>query len=253
MNLNCNLVLSGGGMRGNAHVGILKSLFEKGVIPKAVSGTSSGALVGAFICDGFHPSEVEAIILKNEPQIGFNFSRFWESLLSFNSFIEVLKKNLRTKNIEDLQLPLYISATNLNTGLQEIITRGNIVEVLTASAAIPVLLPPVYLNSVPYADGGMTNNLPVEPFLSAPEKIIACHVNPMKAFDKDAGVLNNIDRSMHLMMQAQVNERKGQCHIFIEPPALSSFHLFESKKTKEMITIGYDYTKSHIDLTALIS
>lgn len=251
--MTCNLVLSGGGMRGNAHVGILKALFEKGVSPYAVSGTSSGALVGAFICDGFHPSEVEAIILKNEPQIGFNFSRFWESLLSFNSFIEVLKKNLRTKNIEDLQLPLYISATNLNTGLQEIITGGNIVEVLTASAAIPVLLPPVYINSVPYADGGMTNNLPVEPFLSAQEKIIACHVNPMKAFDKDASVLNNIDRSMHLMMMDQVNKRKVQCHLFIEPPALSSFHLFESKKTKEMITIGYDYTRTNIDLTALIS
>lgn len=251
MKATCNLVLSGGGMRGNAHVGIIKALYEKEIFPKAVSGTSSGALVGAFICDGFHPAEVEEIILKNEPQLGFNYSRFWESILSFNSFSEVLKKNLRSKKIEDLQLPLYVSATNLINGMQEIITQGNIVEVLTASAAIPVVLPPVFMNGVPYADGGVSNNLPVEPFLKESLPIVGCHVNPLTEYNKDAGVIHTIDRSMHLIMRAGVNRGKGNCAVFIEPPALRGFHLFESKKTKEMIAMGYRYVMDEMDLSPL--
>lgn len=251
MNSSCNLVLSGGGMRGYAHVGAVKALMENGISFKAISGASAGALIGAFLCDGFHPEEIEEIILKNEPQFSFNYKAFWDSLLSFNSFAEVLKKNLRSKTLEALPLPLYVSVTNLNTGFQEVLVEGNIIDALTASSAIPVLLPPVYIQSIPYADGGMSNNLPVEPFLQAKEKLIGIHVNPLTDFDRSAGMIHATDRAMHLMMRSNVMRSMKSCDLFIEPPALKNYHLFESKKTKELIACGYLHVKNELDVSTL--
>lgn len=251
METKCNIVLSGGGVRGYAHVGVLKALYEKGIVAQAVSGTSSGALIGAFICDGFHPAEIEEIILKNNPRIGFNYTRFWTSLLSFSSFTEILKKNLRHRKFEELNIPLFVSVTNLNTGLQEIIQEGDLVEALTASAAIPVLLPTVFINKIPYGDGGMTNNLPVKPFMVTDLKTIGVHVNPLTDFVEGNHMLHNIDRSMHLLMRNSVTMEKHVCDVFIEPSALKQFHLFEHKRAKEIIKIGYEYVMNETDLSPL--
>lgn len=239
--MHCNLVLSGGGARGYAHIGIIKALIENEINIDAISGTSSGALVGAFICDGFTPEEIEEIIIRNEPRINFNYMHFWNSLLSFDAFTHILKRNLRSKKVEDLQKPLFISVTNLNNGLQEIITQGNLIEALTASASIPVLLPPVFINDIAYADGGMTNNLPVTPFLSEKKMIIGCNVNPISNYSKTLNMIHAIDRSIHLILRNSVMQEKQYCTLFIEPTSLQYFHLFESKKTKEIVQIGYDY------------
>jgi NTE family protein len=251
--IKANLVLSGGGMRGYAHVGIVKALLEKKIHVCAISGTSSGALIGAFLCDGFHPDEIEHIILKQQPQIGFNYKIFSESLLTFSSFTEVLKKNLRSKKIEQLKTPLHIALTNLNTGRQEIVKEGNLLDALTASAAIPVLLPSVSINSIPYADGGMSNNLPVEPFLRRKEMLIGSHVNPLPDYQKKVNLIQNADRSMHLIMQNKVQEGKEHCDVFIEPPALKKFHLFESKKAREIIRQGYEFVKTEMNIPLIPS
>lgn len=242
-----NLVLSGGGTRGYAHIGILKALLEKSIKINAISGVSSGALIGAFICDGFHPDEIEEILLKYEPEIGFNHSRFWENLLSFDAYTEVLKNNLRSKTFESLQKPLHVSVTDLNNGRQVIFREGNLLNALIATAAIPVLLPPCHINEVPYADGGLSNNLPVEPFLNVPEMLIGIHVNPIADFDAKAGIMHQLDRSLHLLMRNSVMNNMSRCDLFIEPPLLKHHHLFEAKKTKELIQIGYNYVMHEID------
>ena len=72
MGVKCNLILSGGGARGYAHVGVVKAILESNIEINAISAASSGALLGAFICDGFSPHEIEEIILKHEPQLKCN-------------------------------------------------------------------------------------------------------------------------------------------------------------------------------------
>ena len=251
METKCNIVLSGGGVRGYAHVGALKALYEKEVLPAAISGTSSGALIGAFICDGFHPKEIEEIIIRHNPRIGFNYARFWNSLLSFNSFTEILKKNLRSVKFENLKIPLFVSVTNLTSGLQEIIQKGDLVEALTASAAIPVLFPTPFINGIPYGDGGITNNLPVNPFIGSSLKVIGVHVNPLTDFVENSSMLQNIDRSMHLLMRNSVIVEKHRCDVFIEPSALKQFHLFDHKRANDIVKIGYQCVMEETDLSPL--
>lgn len=253
MKSDCNLVLSGGGTRGYSHIGVIQALLENEISIHAISGSSCGAIIGAFICDGFHPSEVEEILVKEEPEIGLNYSRFWHNLLSFDNYARVLKQNLRSKTFDTLSKPLYVNLTDLNTGNQTLISEGNLPEVLIATAAIPVLLPACFINGVPYADGGLSNNLPVEPFLNSTGKIIGVHVNPIPDFNPSASVVHGLDRSMHLLMRSTILKNINSCDVFIEPKALKTHHLFESKKTKDLITIGYDYVMHEADLSPLKS
>ena len=238
----CNIVLSGGGMRGSAHIGVLKGLFEKGLHPAGISAVSAGAFIGAFICDGFYPDEISDIIIKHAPELRLNLRHWKQGLMDFSGVREVLGKNLRHSRIEDLQIPLHISATDLNTGLQKFFTAGDIVDAVTASSAIPLVLPPVKINGNTYADGGISNNLPYEPFTGSVYQLIGIHVNPLSPYDEQAGWRQNLERTMLLMMYDKVMQGRDHCDLFIEPPGLAQFLMFDSDHHTELIDIAYKYT-----------
>jgi NTE family protein len=250
--MTCDLVLSGGGTRAYAHIGVVKALIEKGFEINAISGTSSGAIIGAFLCDGFHPDEIEEILLKYEPEIGINYTHFWENLLSFDAYAEVMRNTLRSKTFETLQKLLYVGVTDLNDGRQVTLHKGNLLQALIASAAIPVFFPVHFINRLPCADGGLSDNLPVKPFLSSSHKIIGVHANPISELDTSARMIHQLDRSLHLLMRNSVMNNMKHCDMFIEPMALRFHHLFESGKTKDLIRIGYDYVMQEIDISPLI-
>jgi NTE family protein len=249
--MNVNLVLSGGGVRGYAHIGAVKALLERGVDYDAISATSSGAIVGAFLCDGFAPDEISALLTKHKPKLKVNFLHLRDSLLSSKVFADLLKKNLRTKKIEDLKKPLHIACTNLYDGSVKIFTHGNLVDVLTAASSLPVFFPPVTIDDVPYSDGGMSNNLPVEPFLGSSKKMVGIHVNPVVNYTHSPGLRLSIDRSMHIIVRNNILHSIKKCDVFIEPPELVKYHVFELEKADELVKVGYEYVKTKVDLSAL--
>lgn len=243
-----NVVLSGGGVRGYAHIGALQALYEQGLEAEAVSATSAGALIGAFICDGFHPGEIKEIILKEEPKISFNLWDFKNGLLSLNDVARLLNKHLRSKLFEQLRKNFFVTATNLQTGQPHIFNEGSIIDALLASSAIPVLFQPVVVAGIPYADGGMSSNLPVEPFYHLTKKILGIHVNPFGNYETGGPMVQTIDRSVHLLIRAGTRENIKRCDVFIEPPELIRYHLFEHKYTPEIIETGYHYVKQNIQI-----
>lgn len=249
--MKCHLVLSGGGTRGYAHIGVVKALIEKGVTIQAVSGSSCGAIIGALLCDGFSADDIASLLLEHEPELGLNYRNFRQSLLSFDAYTRVLKTHLKSGTFEDLKMPLHVSLTNLQDGRQQLISKGDLLLTLIATAAIPVLLPPQYINGVPYADGGLSSNLPVEPFLESDLPIIGVHANPLTEFDPKAGFMHRLDRSLHLLMRNNVMANIPHCTLFIEPPGLKNHHLFESKKTQELVMLGYRHVMENVDLTLL--
>lgn len=229
-------------MRGSAHIGVLKALFEKQVQAMGISATSAGAFIGAFICDGFQPDDVAGIIQKHEPELHLNIRNWKRGFMDFSGVKEVLKKNLRHQNIQQLQIPLYISATSLDSGLQKIFTEGSIIDAVAAASAIPMILPPVEIDGRMYIDGGVSNNLPYEPFIGSLHQLIGIHVNPLPRYDKNTGWLQNLERTLHLMMLEKVMHGREYCDLFIEPPTLTQFLMFESGHSKEMIEAAYQYT-----------
>ncbi len=123
------IVLSGGGARGFAHLGVLKALEEANIFPSAIAATSAGALVGAFIADGYKSDEVKALIMSNV-NLGylFDFKHFRSNLVTLNIMGDFIRKHLRHTQIEDLPIPFYPTATNFMDGSQHVFKYGDIVD-----------------------------------------------------------------------------------------------------------------------------
>jgi len=173
------IALSGGGVRGFAHLGVLKALNENNIYPDIISGTSAGALAGLFYADGYSPQESYDIFYDNSL---FKFAQLAvpnKGFLSIDKVSKILKKHIRAKTFEDLKLPLIVTASNLNDGEVEYFHSGEIIDKVVASASIPVLFKPTIINDKTYVDGGIFDNLPTTPIKDQCEKLIASHVNPV--------------------------------------------------------------------------
>ncbi len=237
-------VLSGGGIRGAAHLGVLRAFLEAGIRPSAISGTSAGALVGALLADGRTPQEVFALVKEElkRPRLTRRPTTVSKRIEAF------LRKNLKHQRFEDLPMPLFVSATDYEKGGQHIFHSGELLPALMASCAIPVVFPPVQVEGVYYVDGGVSNNLPVEPFSATKAQVVAVHVNPLPVFDPaKRGMLRTMDRVWHLNFRELVVRSAKGCGLFVEPPQLSAFNMFEMGKADMIERIGYEWAKKQLE------
>lgn len=248
--MNVNLVLSGGGARGFAHIGAVKALLEEGIRFSAISGTSSGAMIAALLCDGYNPGEIAEICRAALPLTHLNI-RFTQGLLSNSALRKLLAQHLRSKTFGELEYPLYVCLTDLNNGKQVIVSKGELLETLIASSSVPILFPPAEIDGEYYVDGGMSNNLPVEPFIGSGLKTIGIHVNPISPYSSSLSMLQQIERVVHLGIYENVMRACKYLDLFIEPEALNAYSLFDTKKMDEIIQIGYDYVKQRVDTGVL--
>lgn len=248
------LVLSGGGARGIAHLGILKALEEIGVKPSIISGTSAGAIAAAFYAKGFSAEEILEIIKKGN---FFNFSSILfkkQGIFSMKNFEKIYAKYFPNNSFDELSIPIIISATDLLNGESVYFSSGNLSQCLLASSCIPVIFQPVNFNNTYYVDGAVLDNFPIEPLLSQCEKIIGVSVNSIKKESKEIHMRNIIDRTVHLSLSKHLNEKAKSCDVFIEPPDMSQFHILDLNKTDEIFNYGYNYACSmKNEIKALVS
>ena len=192
--IKVGLVLSGGGAKGLAHVAIIKVLEEAGVRVDYIGGTSMGAMIGALYASGYNAKELDSIIklVDFEKILTDDLPRkskpFYEkesgeiyvlslpiknrkvgipiALAEGQNVLNVLTKlTQHVNNITDfskLPIPFLCIATNLETGKQEVLTKGFLPEAVKASGSFPTLLAPVEIDGKLYSDGGIVNNFPVE-------------------------------------------------------------------------------------------
>lgn len=132
--------LSGGFIRGIAHLGMLQALFEHNIRPDILSRASAGAIVSVFIADGRQPFEImEMFSDRSFTELAkIRFGK--DSLFQMDYFIDFMRSNLRTRNLEDLEIPVVVTATDFDHGQCVHFTRGEIARRVAASCCIPVLL-----------------------------------------------------------------------------------------------------------------
>jgi len=240
------IALSGGGARGIAHAGILKALNEFDIYPKIISASSAGAIVGALYADGKEPDEILEIFLE---QAVFKILRFKRPKLGFfgaEGLKHILQKHLKAKTFNQLNLKLYVCATNINTAKPEYFNEGNLIDVIMASSAFPLLIKPYPLNNNLYIDGGVMDNLPVSPLFHQQKFIIGAHVNPVNYQHRFRTVKNYMDRILHMGLRANMIKNIEHCSLFIEPPNLSHYNLFSIGLAKQIFKEGYQYTKQYL-------
>ncbi|HDJ33298.1 MAG TPA: patatin [Bacteroidetes bacterium] len=237
------IALSGGSARGFAHLGVLKALEEAGLHPGVISGVSAGAIVGAFYADGYSPEEIlEMFIEKKLFQIlHLNVNR--TGFLKPSGIDSLIKKYLRAKTFDQLKIPLYITASDLNRGVAVYFHEGALPDKIMASSAIPVLFQPVVIEGTTYVDGGLIDNLPVQPVRNKCRVLVGVSANPNYEENDLNGFWKLTERTIYLNLVTRIQEHKLYCDIFIEPPTLKDYGLFEISKAREIFACGYDEAK----------
>jgi NTE family protein len=236
------IVLSGGGARGFAHIGVLKALNENGVFPEIISAVSAGSIVGCLYADGHTPDQIYSMM--GELDI-YKFLRFYRpkfGMLKADGLRKRLDENLSVSNIEELKIPLIISATNFTKAQTEYFKSGSIINAVMASSAIPILLKPFMMNGQMYVDGGLMNNLPVEPLEKKCDYIIGVNVNPVHENTRFKSFRNYADRVLHLAIRANVNINIPKCDMYIEPEGLMHYNLLKVSSSKQIFELGYSHT-----------
>jgi NTE family protein len=252
---NIGLVLSGGGARGFAHLGVIQALNESGIFPDVLSGTSAGALIGVLYADGYTPGEILNLMNSGSRLDFMRPALPREGLLQINAILKILKSSLRAKIFEELKIPMYVSATDLNNGKAVYFSEGDLFEPVIASASIPVLFQPVKIKDISYVDGGVLDNLPLRPIENKCRILIGSFVNPVGYMEKISGLINIAERTFMLSMSKEISEKAKKFDIFIAPPELRNYKILDPEKSAELFMIGYKATNEKlktIDVESMI-
>lgn len=250
------LVLSGGGARGFAHLGVIQALNEAGIYPDVISGTSAGAIVGVLYADGHTPKEILKLLNSGSRLDFMRPTLPREGLLQIGGIMKILKASLTATNFEELKIPLYVAATDLNHGQSVYFSTGELLDPVMASASIPVLFQPVVINNNYFVDGGVMDNLPLKPIENNCSFLIGSYVNPVGFVEKINGLINIAERTFMLSMSKEIIEKARRFDFFVAPPELRKYKIMDPEKAMELFSIGYNATKEKLkntDIQALIS
>jgi NTE family protein len=243
---NVGLVLSGGGARGFAHLGVIQAFREAGIYPDAISGVSAGAIAGALIADGYEPEDILKLFKEKKLYKYIEFIIPNKGLVKMTGLAKLLQQSLKAKTFEELSIPLYITSTDLCNGASEYFSEGKLLDYVLASSTIPVLFQTFKMNNKIYVDGGVLNNFPTEPLEKKCNLLIGVHVNPLGYVEDFPSMISIAERAFHLCFSLTLEKKAAKCDIYIEPLELKDYKLMDIAKIREIYDIGYKETKKSI-------
>jgi NTE family protein len=174
-----------------------------------------------------------------------SFSAKFTGLLRMESTEKAYRQFLPEDSFEHLAIPLHVCATDLDRGESVYFSQGELIRPLQASSCIPFLFSPVLIGDKYYVDGGILNNLPVEPLIGQCDYIIGVHANAVTEL-KVSSLRDVLERTFLLAVNANIERRKPLCQLFIEPPKMGTYKVFDVAKANEMFEIGYEYALAMI-------
>jgi len=160
---NVGLALGSGSARGWSHIGVIRALTEAGVRVDYVAGTSIGALVGAVYASGEIDALEEVVLQLDWKKIAYLFDVVFpkSGLIDGKKVSVFIQNHVKKINIEDLPLPFCAVSTDLTTGDEVAISKGNIIDAVRASISVPGIFTPFKKNGKILVDGGLVNAVPV--------------------------------------------------------------------------------------------
>lgn len=270
------LVLSGGGARGAAHIGIIKVLEQHRIPVDVVVGTSFGALVGGLYAAGRTASELEQALLSVDWELALRSTapreaRSFRRKQDDGGFLVKLRvgvkdgelrlpdgfiqnENIRLAlrqllldepqevDFDELVVPFRAVAAELGTGQPVVLDRGNLVQSILASAAVPGVFPPVTIDGRRLVDGGIADNLPIDVAraLGAEVLIVVDITTPPKASEEVSGINAVLDQMVAIMVYRTTQAQRaslGPGDILIEPE-LGALTTTEFARAHEAIPAG---------------
>ena len=277
--LKVALVLSGGGAKGYAHLGVLRVLEKEDIKIDYIAGTSIGALVGTLYSIGYSIDEIEKVLDnlniesflesgsdltgldldKKETLKKYSFYINFDNELNYSlpkglretEELYLVVKNLlknyeNTKNFNNFPIPLRVVATNLNTGETKSFSEGDIAKILTASMAIPTIFEPVEVNGALYVDGLVSRNLPVEEaYDMGADLVIASDVGTPVVKKDNYNILSVLNQMIAIQSSYITKDSKEKATVLISPD-IKNISATDTTKRKDLIELGEVATQGQI-------
>ncbi len=239
---------SGGGARGVAHIGVLVALQEAGIPIAALAGTSAGAIVGALHAAGVSTQDMHELARQSSMFKIYRMGIPRMGLTRLDYLRDRLEKLIPEDDFGALQIPLYVGMTNLCSGQLVIRSQGPLHQVIEAACSVPLVFKPVEIDGDYYADGGLLNNMPVEPLLTKTDFVIGVNVMPQVAVDpKELNSWMGIaSRCFDLSIHANTRVAAAKCDYLIEPKGIHKYGIWQFTRNEEMYQIGYESAKAVI-------
>ena len=174
--MEISLALGGGGMRGIAHIGVIRCLEEAGYRISAIAGTSAGGIVAAVYAAGYNPGDMISVLLKMDQSRLFGRRvNDGPSLMGVSGISDILHHLLGDRTFNDLRIPVALTATDANTGKEVILHHGKVFHAVLATIAVPGVFPPRHCGSAQLLDGGVVDPVPaaVSRWLAPGDPVIA--------------------------------------------------------------------------------
>ena len=159
----------------------------------------------------------------------------------------LFKTYLGHNDFAQLKTPLSVAATDINKGKVVYYSEGELIKPILASACIPGMFEPIVIAGKHLVDGGVLNNLPVEPLEGICDVVIGVNCNHLPVETNIRNIKNLIERSVIMSMNFNVYSRKPKCDYFIEAPGLAKYGVFDIKKAAQLFQAGYDQTIHYIE------
>ncbi|MBB3187573.1 patatin-like phospholipase family protein [Microbacter margulisiae] len=241
------LALSGGGIRGLAHLGIIQALEEHGLKPDILSGTSAGSIVGALYADGYSPKEIARFFQESKFFQWAKVALPKQSLISSEKLYKAVGELLHAETFEELSLPLVISMTDFTNGKPVFVESGPLLDIIIASSSIPIIFNPIEIGGKQYVDGGLTCNLPAKIIRPRCQELIGVHVNHIPTSPPLRSIWEIAERAYQITLEANTLDEKKVCNLVIEPTKVRKYGLFDVSDSQKVFDLGYDAGMKALD------
>jgi len=258
------LVLSGGGMKTMAHIGVLRALEQAGIAPSGIVAVSAGAMIGAMVASGLPYDQMVSLVtrLERSDVAVLNRTALVVRGVGARSVLKpeplrTLLRRLLPPRFDALRIPLRIAVTDMDRGALEIFgsagrTDVPLPDVVAASMALPLYLPPSDLGGRTYADGGLLQVLPLELVLPGEaELVVASDVGPIHAAQPSwrkllPALVGLTDRALSIAMADQRDRTVAAWRadpsrppLLMVQPAVDPYGTFAFDRTVDFIEAGY--------------
>jgi NTE family protein len=247
------VVLSGGAARGFAHLGALQALEDNGIIPSYVAGTSMGAVIGSIYANGMSPNAIYEFARKQKYVRLLHPAPLTSGGFIKTTFIEkMLNAVITHDDFDSLQKRLFVCVTNLDLARSEIISSGNLKRAVCASAAVPLIFDPVEINGYTYVDGGVLNNLPVDPLLQIADCQYVIGISVIATPEKPNTkwrLMQPAARAFSIMVKNTEVANRKKCHFFLEVEEAAMLRPADFKHVADFYRMGYNAMNKYIENT----
>ncbi len=250
------LALSGGGIMGVAHVGLLEQFEKHNIKVDVISGTSSGSIVGALYSDGGTKRIYEFLNRLDKKDLFSIKKLLFKYKLPhkiFEAISEAVEETLgSTKKFSNLKIPLICVATDIVNAKERIFESGNLLDAIRASSAYPGVFPTQEIDGKFYIDGGVLTNFPVKILRAKKcDLIVGSLTNQLPRIRYDQFNKPKLSTIDTLIRAIKIGEQKiaeidiKHCDVIFEPP-IYYWDWYNFNDIDTILEIGQDYAKRNI-------